>query len=144
MNAIALRRQRDPYDTDGIVGPWRQIERLVGVYALEVERGIVVVGRILGDGCDLHLTSWRWSLAAADCGGVGGGEAALSLLGKHALVVGVDLDARDFSPKIIALHLGDDDLRPRAVEASPGVEPAQQRFTHVELFRKELQRARIA
>ena len=42
-DAVAIRRQRDPYDTDGVVGSWR-LERLVGVYAIEVEGGIVVVG----------------------------------------------------------------------------------------------------
>jgi hypothetical protein len=40
LNSV-LERSRMP------IG-WRRIERLVGVYALEVEGGIVVVGRILG------------------------------------------------------------------------------------------------
>src|SRR5262245_11758221 len=105
------------------------------MYALEVEGGIVVVGRIFGDGGDLHVTSWRWSLRAADCGGIGGHNAAVSSIGEHALAGGVDLDACDFSWKLIALHVSDDDLRSGAVEAGSRIEPAQERFTHVVLFR---------
>src|SRR5689334_12776142 len=55
VDPITLRRERDPHETNRIVGPWRKVQGLLNMDASEIQGGVVVVGGILRDTRDLEL-----------------------------------------------------------------------------------------
>ena len=116
VDAITFGGEGDPHKADRIVGSRRQLELSLHINAAKVQRWIVVIGRVLGDGCDLKVAGWGGALAAANRSGVNRDKAIVFVIGKHALAGRLYFDARDFAGKLLALDIGDYNLSARQTQ----------------------------
>ena len=142
MDAKGRLVEVDPDYADRPVRPRRQGQRLVIVALLEVEVGVVGIGRVDGDGGDLEGAIRRGRLAGAHGHGVIRHDAAILGAGDQAAGGLVDLDLRD-RPFGALLHVEHMDLAARA-EIAAGVQGAQEIHVKVEFLGQRLCRVGVA
>jgi hypothetical protein len=65
MDAIALGSQADPNEPDAVVRPWRELELLIDVHTAQIERRVIVIDGVVGNGADFEFTCRGRTLTTA-------------------------------------------------------------------------------